>query len=694
MHFGLVMRPPPDSREDRSGPNCTMTTFVLKESPRKSLLPKLLSFLVAAGFVAWAVVAQRKASINPRTGAPIAIESKATFAPQTLVELLALPPEELEQQDLALLGLLTAEGLRGAEKLNVTECLRTLDKWTRRVDQEVKRNYRRFLSRPEEYNHSEAEFRMGMLITVIQQDFKVRYSPDRAAPQKRGEWEPDDVFYADSRETFIHGLLMGERTGTCSSLPVLYAAVARKLGWPVHLAATKAHWYVRYDEGDRHVNIEGSGEGFNIYPDEFYKTWPFPATEEEIKTRNLLQPLNMSEVMGSLLVIRAGNLKSANRVDEAAEAWRQAARYLPDTPELRKVVGVAQVRAQESRSRERWDGLWKEVAKLAIPDGPQSSVLKDRKARLQFYMARSTHLPTIESEVQSLKNDLAEYSSAVAQLRDSALPMSLEPVAKAAMPARMQVEAGFVRIRNHAGKTMMIPAERIPAEYRHGVPPELLAAIAMMDDEMEIEAELWVHYRTQVGRDTGQAIRIPRDRIPMEYWNGLPARLEEKLQHDTDPEIIIAKLWAFQGESLNRAGAGSPRFGPPEPGSLSPCPDCGKFHPRVGGLGMPDKAQSIDPTHLPMQYQRSLPAELAERLRGKHSTWEVAEAVRRYEQERLLAVTSSRVAKYRGPGDALGRRIEIVAPTRHGNSSGMDLPLTQPALPPINPVATGPKGNP
>lgn len=108
-------------------------------------------------------------------------------APQTLADLLTRTPEELENLDLALVNLLTAEGLRGSESLNIKECLRVLDEWTRRVDHEVKRNCHRFLAHPEDYNHSEAEYRMGMLITVIQQDFQARYSPARSAPQKRGE---------------------------------------------------------------------------------------------------------------------------------------------------------------------------------------------------------------------------------------------------------------------------------------------------------------------------------------------------------------------------------------------------------------------------------------------------------------------------------------------------------------------------
>ena len=242
--------------------------------------------------------------------------------PETLAELLALPPARVEKLDLALLSLLTAQGLRGSENLNVRECLKTLDEWTQQVDREIKRNYHRFVEHPEEYHDSEGEFRMGMLITILQQDLKAHYSPARAAPMIRGEWEPNDMFFADSKETFIHGLLSENHAGTCSSLPVLYAAIAQRLGWPVHLAMTKVHLFVRYEEGDKHLNIDGSGEGFNIYPDEFYKSWPFPTTDEEIKTYSLLQPLSNQQALGAFLCNRAGNFKSAKKFDESAESWR------------------------------------------------------------------------------------------------------------------------------------------------------------------------------------------------------------------------------------------------------------------------------------------------------------------------------------------------------------------------------------
>ncbi len=43
---------------------------------------------------------------------------------------------------------------------------------------------------------------------------------------------------SDSRFLFIHGLLTGFG-GTCVSMPILYLAIARRLGYPLKLVETK-----------------------------------------------------------------------------------------------------------------------------------------------------------------------------------------------------------------------------------------------------------------------------------------------------------------------------------------------------------------------------------------------------------------------------------------------------------------------
>ena len=72
--------------------------------------------VAAIGASAFALLNQ-----SPSTAHPHASSSYA--------ELIALPEEELTKVDIAVMNLLSAEGLPGAENLNVKRCLVLLDQW-------------------------------------------------------------------------------------------------------------------------------------------------------------------------------------------------------------------------------------------------------------------------------------------------------------------------------------------------------------------------------------------------------------------------------------------------------------------------------------------------------------------------------------------------------------------------------------
>jgi hypothetical protein len=190
--------------------------------------------------------------------------AKAFTQPTTLAELLALSPGQIEQVDIARINLLCAEGLRGSEDLDVEYCLRTLDTWTHHVERETKRNFHHFLERPKEFNSSLPYYQMGMLGTVLAEDLRIQYNPahERRLLEKSATSQSVDernAFFASSTDVFIHGLLSGKHEGTCASMPFLYAAVGRRLGYPVTIAARKYHLYVRSEAGNgEHLNLESA----------------------------------------------------------------------------------------------------------------------------------------------------------------------------------------------------------------------------------------------------------------------------------------------------------------------------------------------------------------------------------------------------------------------------------------------------
>lgn len=258
--------------------------------------------------------------------------SADTIAPKSLPELLALTPDELAKVDVALMNLLCAEGLPGSEGIDIPGTLATLDKWAERTRLETARYYPRFLRNPAENNNSEADFKMLSLITVLQLDLGVHYNMAKV----------NDPDFGNSKDQFIHGMVNCNNGGTCVSMPVLYVAVARRLGYPVRLVQAKEHIFVRWDDpkGER-LNIDGAGQGMNTYPDSHYRQWPKPITDEEVARGDYLKSLSPEEELAVFLAARAHCLVDNGRFAEALEVYREAAKRLP-TPDYQGFVKLTE----------------------------------------------------------------------------------------------------------------------------------------------------------------------------------------------------------------------------------------------------------------------------------------------------------------------------------------------------------------
>ena len=237
---------------------------------------------------------------------------------------LSLSPEQVADYDMAELNLLCGTGLNGNEKLNLNQCRKALDDLTNMVRAETDRNWQRFQSNPSEYQNSEAYYRMGMLITVIRQDFKAKYNPKLITdPSMRTE---NEVFFKDASNVFLQGLLTGDKMGTCASMPVLYVAVGRRLGYPVYLVSTKGHLFCRWENDKERMNFEGTGDGIRIDPDEKYHKFPFTLTQHEIENSTYLKNLTRAQELAIFLDIRAACLVASDRNAEALIAQAQAVR--------------------------------------------------------------------------------------------------------------------------------------------------------------------------------------------------------------------------------------------------------------------------------------------------------------------------------------------------------------------------------
>jgi hypothetical protein len=238
--------------------------------------------------------------------------------------------------DVAEANLLCARGLPRAERLDVEEHVKRLDDWAEHVRAETERHMYRFREAPGEFEDSEAYFRMLMLAVVLQEDFGVHYNEERMS-------DPD---FRDSRDLFIHGMIGlqdengGQANGgTCVSMPVLYTAVGRRLGYPLTLVIAREHVFCRWDGEDHRnpawrerLNIEATSRGLSTYDDDHYRRWPAPLTEVDLSGDWYLRSLTFAEELAEFLITRGHCLLDNGRFAEAQEAYATAHRLAPKCP--------------------------------------------------------------------------------------------------------------------------------------------------------------------------------------------------------------------------------------------------------------------------------------------------------------------------------------------------------------------------
>lgn len=246
----------------------------------------------------------------------------STRAASSASQLLPLTNVELEQVDIAILNLSCAHGLPDAESLDLERCLGTLDRWANIVRKYVRDSHHRFERNPSDYFGDEGFFCFLAMVTLLKHPngIGVGYQPSAIGRND----------FSDSRDDFLHGVLT-RRLGTCASLPVLFVAIGRRLGWPMHLATAKGHVLCQWIHADgTRRNLEGSCPGGGAtYPDQHYHHWPAPLTRSDLASGRYLRPLTAAESLALFLETRGHCLVDNGRFDEAREAYAMALEAAP-----------------------------------------------------------------------------------------------------------------------------------------------------------------------------------------------------------------------------------------------------------------------------------------------------------------------------------------------------------------------------
>ena len=274
--------------------------------------------VIAIGAGAFVLVKQ---SPSPRTA--------HQARPFSYAELIALSEGDLANVDIALMNLLSAVGLPGAENLDVKQCLTVLDQWAEVVRHNERKYLPQFHRNPARYDNSLAKFKAVNLGLTLKQDLGCDYNKELVTSGVMADIR-SARFFRDSSDLFLHGFT-GKRKGSCASLPVLMVAVGRRCGYPIYLATSKGHLFCRWEDGGERFNIETAIEGVDSKPDSYYRRWPHPFDDDELKTEKYLKSLSPAEELGVFAQIRAACLEENRRFKEAAQAYETALRSFPES---------------------------------------------------------------------------------------------------------------------------------------------------------------------------------------------------------------------------------------------------------------------------------------------------------------------------------------------------------------------------
>jgi hypothetical protein len=257
----------------------------------------------------------------------------------SLSEVLSVPAERLDSVPIGRMNLLCAQGLTTATP-DTDQCLATLQTWAERVRTETARHHYRFERNPVEFEHSEAFFKLLILTVVLAEDFGVRYRAGEGRDPTSARM--NDGFFARPEDVFLQGLIGAARQGTCSSLPVLYLAIGRQLGYPLKLVTTKGHLFVRWEGAGERFNIDATSRGLNRLDDDYFRHWPFDLSPDEEAAEGYLKSLTPAEELAVFLSIRGMCLREAGNIADAADAFAHAARLAPGVSSYRQMHAYLQ----------------------------------------------------------------------------------------------------------------------------------------------------------------------------------------------------------------------------------------------------------------------------------------------------------------------------------------------------------------
>lgn len=137
-----------------------------------------------------------------------------------------------------------------------------------------------------------------------------------------------DPFARNRQEYYFLNGILDTKKGICYTLPLLYIAVAQRLGYPVYPVAAPDHIFVRYvDASFKAQNIEVTSGG-KYFPDEIYIR-DFSISSKGLESGSYLRNMSYREFLGYMLGANAFILARSGDGNKAIAYTEKAIQLVP-----------------------------------------------------------------------------------------------------------------------------------------------------------------------------------------------------------------------------------------------------------------------------------------------------------------------------------------------------------------------------
>jgi regulator of sirC expression with transglutaminase-like and TPR domain len=156
--------------------------------------------------------------------------------------------------------------------------------------------------------------------------------------QRQGfHYDHEDPYGQKLKNRYINGLL-DTKSGSCFTMPLLYLALAQRLGYPVYPVSAPQHLFLRYvDPKLKMQNIEATGGGGYASDEDYAIDMEIPS--RGIETGAYLKTMSYKDLLAELFVENAVYWAKNHNAPKAIRYFEESLKLNPHNAEVYRIFG-------------------------------------------------------------------------------------------------------------------------------------------------------------------------------------------------------------------------------------------------------------------------------------------------------------------------------------------------------------------